>query len=117
MLRRLRRRLARPDLADVRDRIRTIPADAHRLPFGDGTFDAAVMVTVLPELADKAAALREVRRVLRDGGHLADTESVIDPNFMRYGRVRALGAEAGFDVAPRSGHWASYTACMYRHDL
>lgn len=44
-------------------------ADAGRLPFGDGVFDAACSAYgALPFVADADAVLREVRRVLRPGG-------------------------------------------------
>jgi ubiquinone/menaquinone biosynthesis C-methylase UbiE len=45
--------------------------DARRLPFDDERFDVALLfgpLYHLPELHDRAAALREARRVLRPGG-------------------------------------------------
>jgi ubiquinone/menaquinone biosynthesis C-methylase UbiE len=45
-------------------------ADARDLPFEDGSFDAAYLVTVLGEIPDPAAAMREIRRVLKPGGRL-----------------------------------------------
>jgi ubiquinone/menaquinone biosynthesis C-methylase UbiE len=47
-----------------------IRADAHRLPFRPGSFDAAVAVNVLHHLEDLAAALIELRRVVRRGAAL-----------------------------------------------
>jgi SAM-dependent methyltransferase len=41
------------------------------LPFPDGTFDVVLAVNALQFAADPAAALAEVRRVLRPGGRLA----------------------------------------------
>lgn len=43
-------------------------ANAHILPFGDGTFDIAFFHYVLLWLADPLAALGEARRVTRPGG-------------------------------------------------
>ena len=49
---------------------RTIIADALALPFADESFDCVTVAFGLRNMADWAAALREMARVLRDGGHL-----------------------------------------------
>jgi ubiquinone/menaquinone biosynthesis C-methylase UbiE len=43
-------------------------ADVYRLPFPDGSFDAAFAHAVLMHLRDPVQALAEVRRVLGPGG-------------------------------------------------
>jgi demethylmenaquinone methyltransferase/2-methoxy-6-polyprenyl-1,4-benzoquinol methylase len=43
-------------------------ADAERLPFADGSFDAVTIAFGLRNVTNKDAALREMRRVLRPGG-------------------------------------------------
>jgi ubiquinone/menaquinone biosynthesis C-methylase UbiE len=45
-------------------------ADAHDLPFADGTFDAAMCISVLAFCRDPHRVLSEVGRVLRPGGRL-----------------------------------------------
>lgn len=45
-----------------------VQADADALPFADGSFDAVVSVTLLQNMPDPAATVREVARVLRSGG-------------------------------------------------
>src|SRR5262245_42921092 len=52
---------------------------ADRLPFDDGSFDAAVVSGVLCSVPDQASALAEVRRVVRPGGELRFYEHVRAP--------------------------------------
>ncbi len=48
----------------------TVLADARQLPFADETFDAVTIAFGLRNLPDWAEGLREMRRVIRPGGHL-----------------------------------------------
>jgi SAM-dependent methyltransferase len=61
------RRLARHPLAE---RCALRVADLENLPYADGTFDVVVAMGVLEYLSDYGAALAEIRRVLRRGGHV-----------------------------------------------
>lgn len=54
-------------------------ADAHRLPFSDGSFSGAVMIDVLHHLERPTEFFAEVARVLRPGGRLAMVEPAITP--------------------------------------
>ncbi len=51
-------------------------ADAQRLPFRDGVFDTATATFVFCSVPDPIAGLREVRRVVRDGGRVHLLEHV-----------------------------------------
>jgi SAM-dependent methyltransferase len=50
--------------------LRTVRADAQRLPFEDESFDAVTMISMLHHVDHPDAALDEARRVLRPGGRL-----------------------------------------------
>jgi SAM-dependent methyltransferase len=50
--------------------LETVEADAQQLPFGDESFDAAMMISMLHHVEDPAAALSEARRILRARGRL-----------------------------------------------
>jgi demethylmenaquinone methyltransferase/2-methoxy-6-polyprenyl-1,4-benzoquinol methylase len=50
--------------------LRTVEADAQRLPFEDAAFDAVTMISMLHHVEDRSAALAEARRVLRPHGRL-----------------------------------------------
>lgn len=69
MLRRAGRRARSAGL-----RLPLVRADALALPFRDGALDGATGHSLLYLLPDPAAALREVARVLRPGGHVAFLE-------------------------------------------
>ncbi|MEO6811774.1 MAG: class I SAM-dependent methyltransferase [Isosphaeraceae bacterium] len=62
--------VARRRLADVGMDVRLTVANAERLPWPDGAFDALVADSVLEHLDDPAAALREWARVVRPKGRL-----------------------------------------------
>ena len=63
--------LARAVRAAAGPQVGFLRADAQRLPFRDGVFDAAVSIAVLQLIPEPAAALSEIARVLKPGGRLA----------------------------------------------
>jgi SAM-dependent methyltransferase len=63
--------------------VHVVDATAERLPFDDGSFDAAVCCLVLCSVRDAGAAARELRRVLRPGGELRFMEHVGSPRPLR----------------------------------
>lgn len=69
--------------------IRIVGGDAEALPGEDGAFDAAVVMGLLCSVPDPAAALRELRRVLRPGGELRFWEHVRSKSVFFRGVQRA----------------------------
>lgn len=72
-------------------------------------FDIALLVTVLGEIPDKVAALREIYQCLRPGGVLSITEVLPDPHYQGLSRVRRLVADSGFHELAIFQGWLSYT--------
>lgn len=70
------RALANPAAAAAPVPVEVVAGRAEQLPGDDGGYDAAVVSLVLCSIGDPAAALAEIRRVLRPGGTLAFYEHV-----------------------------------------
>jgi ubiquinone/menaquinone biosynthesis C-methylase UbiE len=103
------RRLQRRGLGD---RIEARRADAASLPFRDESFDAAFLVAVLGEVADRRGAVRELRRVLHRGARLVIGEVRFDPHAIPADELREHIQSEGFrldaQVEGRSGHVARF---------
>ncbi len=77
MLRRGAQRISQRGKAD---RIRLVVARGEQLPFPDGTFDGLTFTYLLRYVADPAATLRELARVVRPGGQVANLEFAVPPH-------------------------------------
>ena len=86
--------------------------DARVLPYGDDSFDAAFLVTVLGEVPDQDATLRELARVMRPGGRLVVGESAAagDPHAVMLRTLRRRTESAGFTLERRVGGPLAYFA-------
>ena len=81
----LRQGHARVARAGAADRVRLAVGQAERLPFPDDSFDALTFTYLLRYVADPAATLRELARVLKPGGAIASLEFSVPPNrFWRF---------------------------------
>ena len=68
---------------------------AEALPFAPHVFDCACLMFSLHHFADPAKGLREIRRVVREGGHLVSIDSVLkEPVDEDDRRLRAVIEEA-----------------------
>jgi demethylmenaquinone methyltransferase/2-methoxy-6-polyprenyl-1,4-benzoquinol methylase len=76
MLRRGRDRVA---ARGATDRVRLVAGQAERLPFPDQAFDALTFTYLLRYVADPAATLAELARVVRPGGVVASLEFAVPP--------------------------------------
>jgi ubiquinone/menaquinone biosynthesis C-methylase UbiE len=86
---------------------------------GDGklprqAFDRAVLVTVLGEIPDRRAALREIFEALVPGGFLLVEEVLGDPHYQSMATVSRLAADLGFRPASISSRWLSYSTKLER---
>ena len=71
-------------------------------------FDRAVLVTVLGEIPDRAAALAELSGTLKPGGILAIVEVIFDPHFQGRRTVTGLATAAGLRERAFFGHRLAY---------
>jgi len=85
-------------------------SDATAMPYDDGTFDAAFLVTVLGEIPDQDAALRELARALKPGGRLVVGELLGDPHYVRLAPMRLRASGAGLSFERRVGNPLGYFA-------
>jgi ubiquinone/menaquinone biosynthesis C-methylase UbiE len=93
------RRAAEQDI----DNITPARADARELPYADDCFDGAYLVTVLGEIPDQDAALRELRRVVKPGGRIVVGELFGDPHMVTHGTLARRAEAAGLRVDRRLG--------------
>ena len=80
------------------DNIVPTRADARSMPYPDGVFDGAYLVTVLGEIQDQEAALRELGRVVRPGGRIVVGELFGDPHMVTQRALRERAEAAGLGV-------------------
>lgn len=75
----------------------------------NNTYDRVVLVTVLGEIPDQKAAIREIYNALKPGGILSITEMIFDPHFQRRSTVRQLACVVGFREKHCFGNSLVYT--------
>ena len=88
--------------------------DARDLPYPDASFDAAYLITVLGEIPDQGAALRELARVLKPGGRLVVGELFGDPHWVSPRRLSQRAEAAGLTFTQRAGTPFGYFSRLSR---
>ena len=71
-------------------------------------FDRVILVTVLGEIPDRAAAIAELFYALKPGGILAIVEVIFDPHFQSRNTVTRLAVSTGFNERAFFGHSLAY---------
>jgi ubiquinone/menaquinone biosynthesis C-methylase UbiE len=71
--------------------------------------DRALLVTVLGEIPDREAAIKEIYDALRPGGVLSVTEIIMDPHYQGRGTIVKLATAAGFREKAFFGNRFAFT--------
>ena len=90
---------ARRDMAAYHDRLDWVCGDAQALPFEARSFNALTIAFGIRNVADRAAALSEFRRVLKPGGRLA----VLEFSHMTAPSLQKMYDAYSFSVIPKLG--------------
>jgi len=88
----------------------TVVADALAMPFESAGFDVVTVAFGLRNMADRGAALREMRRVLRPGGHLLVLDFSLPAGVLR-GPYRWYLHR----VLPTAAGWLTGETAAYRY--
>src|SRR3990170_1218291 len=110
MVTKARARAAKAGLANIDYLV--APLGQGKLPRSQ--FDRALLVTVLGEIPDKVAALKEIRSCLKPGGFLSITEVLPDPHFQSPRRIAALADQAGLRFRNKFGNPLIFTVNFER---
>jgi ubiquinone/menaquinone biosynthesis C-methylase UbiE len=85
------------------DNVTPTLSDARQLPYADDSFDGAYLVTVLGEIPDQDAALRELARVVKPEGRIVVGELFGDPHMVTHSALAARVQAAGLRVDRKLG--------------
>lgn len=81
----------------------------EQLPFSENTFDKAYLHITVGQLADKAKAFLEIKRVLKDGGQLIVTDIMLDDYYCLASTITQTANACGFKAISEKGNLLGYT--------
>lgn len=94
------------------DNIEFVQGAAGEVNLGKDKYDRALLVTVLGEIPDREALIKDIFECLKSGGYLSVTEAIADPHFQTRDTVRDLTETAGFLEKGFYGNRISYTMIL-----
>lgn len=106
MIERLKARAERAGVSNLT----TILGDATQPNTPPESFDVIYLCTVLGEIPDREAALRQCHAALKPGGLLSITEIFPDPHYQSRATVQQLAETTGFRLKEIHGPWYFFTA-------
>ena len=86
-------------------------ADAEKLPFADGEFDAVTIAFGLRNVTDQSAALREMFRVLKSGGRAM----ILEFSKVEFEGLKKIYDGYSFGILPRLGKLVADDEDSYRY--
>ena len=86
-------------------------ADAEKLPFADGEFDAVTIAFGLRNVTDQSAALREMFRVLKNGGRAM----ILEFSKVEFEGLKKIYDGYSFGILPRLGKLVADDEDSYRY--
>ncbi|MCK5360506.1 MAG: ubiquinone/menaquinone biosynthesis methyltransferase, partial [Gammaproteobacteria bacterium] len=86
-------------------------ANAEKLPFADGEFDAVTMAFGLRNVTDKSAALKEMFRVLKPGGRAM----ILEFSKVQFEGLKKIYDGYSFGILPKLGKLVADDEDSYRY--
>lgn len=104
------------DRLPAQSHARAVQGNALALPFADASCDVVLMVTVLGEIPDARACLREIKRVLRSPGRVVLVEQRGDADYLSPSDLEELADSVSLAVnrLQRGRFGLSYRAELIR---
>ena len=110
MITRLEERAEQAGIANLE----AVLGDATQPHFPPQSFDIIYLCTVLGEIPDREAALRQCYDALKPGGLLSITEIFPDPHFQPRSTVQRLAEATGFQLKELHSPWYFFTASFLK---